>query len=186
MSETGINEQMVCDLLQGNRGDLIMTAEDLGMPPSKLVRYIKALPRLAATYAAIETVKAEDGVEAKSQAAFTKAIQERTSAYRLDGLEVIHDLAMMPHKNANEAEVRLKAAIELRGKNDAGSIAGSAVMEELNALYHQSAPRIKSLRAVQIEFELPTAGAADAPEDPGDGSAPGSTESRTAVALPEA
>lgn len=188
MSETGISEDTIATVLTANKGDLIMTAEDLGMVPSKLVRYIRAVPKLAATYAAIDEAMKGDDLDAKSAAAISRAIQERTAAYRLDGLEVVHELAMAPHRNAAEAEVRLKAAIELRGKADSGAVAGNAVLAELNDLYQKSAPRIKTLRAVQIEFELPSdeAGTAGAPAHLVVGSDPDSTGSRTADAPPEA
>lgn len=191
MSETGIDEDTIATLLTTNKGDLILTAEDLGMVPSKLVRFIRAVPRLAATYAAIDEAMHSDGQESKSAAAISRAIQERTAAYKLDGLAVIHELATTAHRNAAEAEVRLKAAIELKGKADSGAVAGNAVLAELNDLYQRSAPRIKTLRAVQIEFELPSdaaagAGTADAPDRLVVGSDPDSTGSRTADAPPEA
>ena len=57
--------------------------------------------------------------------------------------------------SAAEKEVKLKAAIALRGAPEAKVQADSQsqVLAELNDLYQQNAPRIKSVRAVQIEYQ---------------------------------
>jgi hypothetical protein len=53
------------------------------------------------------------------------------------------------------AEVKLKAAIALRGVPDARVQPSqhSGELEELNRLYAEAAPRIRSVRAVQIEYD---------------------------------
>jgi hypothetical protein len=56
---------------------------------------------------------------------------------------------------AAQQDVRLKAAIQLRGNSveanvDSGQL---TILQELNKQYVETAPRIKSIRAVQIEYE---------------------------------
>ena len=149
----GLSEEVVCRALTKHRGDLILASESIGKRPSQLVRYIKSVPSVEATYLAIEQVKASGEFNAKAQAAFEQEVRSRAVAYKLDGLEVIHEIAVTPHTSAAEGDVRLRAAIQLRGIADAAPAGTSDVLAELNSIYHQMAPRIKTMRiAAQIEF----------------------------------
>lgn len=149
----GLSEKVVIDALTRTQGDLILASQDIGLRPSKLVQYIKCVPSVEVHYLAIQQVKSSGEFDAKTQAAFEKELRLRASAYRLDGLEVIHEIAMAPHSSAAEGDVRLRAAIQLRGSNDTGAVGGDNVLAELNTLYHTNARRIKSMRIAQIEFE---------------------------------
>lgn len=149
-----VSEQLLSQTLVENRGDLMLTAGKLGMRPSKLVDAIKSVPSVAATWQAMERIKADPEFHRITQEQFQQAIAERSALYRLDGLEVIHELAMTDHEGVSGlAEVRLKAAIALRGTQDTQQGSDQVILQELNSLYHQSARRIKSLRAVQIDYE---------------------------------
>jgi hypothetical protein len=151
------SEEIVRDVLLRNLGDLIQSAGTLGVRPSTLVRWVRSVPSVAALWAEMQAVKADPAFETASHQQIADEIRSRAAAYRLDGLEVIHELATTDHEGvASMAEVRLKAAIQLRGAEEMVSTSSSAVMAELNALYHERAPRIRSMRAVQIEFEVPT------------------------------
>lgn len=147
-------EDTVKEVLMRHKGDLIKSAGTLCVRPSTLVAWVRSVPSLAALWGEMEAVKADPAFEAASQQQFADEIRARISAYRLDGLEVLHELATTDHDGmAAMAEVRLKAAIQLRGVEDVITSSSSNLMAELNALYLERAPRIRSMRAVQIEFE---------------------------------
>ena len=149
-----LSEGFVKEVLVDNRGDLIASARKLGCRPSTLVDWIKSVPSIASTWQEMEKVKADPAFNQATQEQFARTIAERTAMYRLEGLEVLHELATADHDGvASMAEVRLKAAIQLRGSDDHMPVAGDGVLAELNAMYHQSARRIKSMRVAQIEFE---------------------------------
>lgn len=151
---TQLSEDLVCDVLMTCKGDLIQSAGRLAIRPSTLVRWIKSVPSVAGLWAAMEKVKTDPSFDQASQKQFEDEIRSRVAAYRLDGLEVIHELATQDHgTNAMLADVRLKAAIQLRGTAEVSPSGAGDVLSELNALYHLHAPRIKSMRAVQIEFD---------------------------------
>ena len=156
---SALDEATVRLVLLRNKGDLILSAGQMQIRPSTLVRWIKSVPSITALWQEMEQVKADPAFTSATQVQFEQEIRERTSLYRLDGLEVLHELATTPHESASMAEVRLKAAIELKGATDIGGHSQGNVLAELNTLYHANAHRIKSMRAVQIEF-------ADALADP--------------------
>ena len=148
-------EDTIREVLLKHKGDLMKSSGDLACRPSTLVRWIKSVPSVAALWETMEAVKADPAFEKASQSQFADEIRSRAIAYRLDGLEVIHELATTDHgDNASMAEVRLKAAIQLQGVGDVGTSSTNSVLAELNALYHEHAPRIRSMRAVQIEFDV--------------------------------
>ena len=153
VSRNDLDEETVQHVLTKTRGDLIQSSRMLQCRASTLVDWIKSVPSVGALWSEIEKYKADPAFDNATQAQFEAEIRARSAIYRLDGLEVLHELAMAPHTNASEADVRLKAAIQLRGLPDAGTGGGDGILAELNTLYHSAAPRIKSMRAVQIEFE---------------------------------
>jgi hypothetical protein len=150
------SEDAVRDVLIANKGDLIISATRLGCRPSMLVSWIRAVPSLTAVWNEMEKVKADPDFDSASQSVFDAEIRRRTAAYKLDGIEVIHQIATTEHgESAAMADVRLKAAVQLRDAGGDITQGGSNVLIELNELYRKSAPRIRSMRAVQIEFEAP-------------------------------
>lgn len=168
-----ISENTVTEALSTARGDLFVAASYLGCTGRELDSYIRASEGLQAFTAAIGTVKSTNAdYKRLSDEQFTDELERLTKGYRLEALDVIHEIATLPvvgadrmmpdgsvldgvKMSAAELEVKLKAAIALRGAPEAKTATNdqSAVLAELNDLYIQNAPRIKSVRAVQIEYQ---------------------------------
>jgi hypothetical protein len=150
----GITQDSICFALMSGRGDLFLSASYLGVSGRELAGYIRASDDLQVFVAAIGTVKNDAGFEKLSAAQFTDRLATLTREYQIDGLEVVHEMATMSFDNAAMADVKLKAAINLRGLPGVAiqSTDRHQVMAELNQIYQQSAPRIKSVRLAQIEY----------------------------------
>jgi hypothetical protein len=146
----------ICFALMSGRGDLFLSASYLGVTARELSNYIRASDELQAFVAAITQVKNDSGFEKMSAAQFTDRLATLTREYQVDGLEVVHEMALMEYDSAAMADVKLKAAINLRGLPGAviQNTDQHQVMAELNQIYQQSAPRIKSVRLAQIEYML--------------------------------
>ena len=151
-----ITEDSLVAALMSARGDLFVAASILGVTGRELDGYIRASEGLQAFCAAIGTVKTSTDYKRLSDEQFEDELERLTKGYRLEALDVIHEVATEPMEgmSAAEKEVKLKAAIALRGAPEAkaGVNDHSQVLAELNELYQQNAPRIKSVRAVQIEY----------------------------------
>lgn len=141
--------------LTTTKGDLFLTAAYLGVTARELDGYIRRSDEIKAFIAAIAVVKKDDQYARMSADQFGEELENITRAYRLEAVNVIHELATMPFDNAAMAEVKLKAAIQLRGADTvvSGNNDHAQVLSELNNLYRESAPRIKSIRIAQIEME---------------------------------
>lgn len=152
-----ISEQIIRDSLTVAKGDLFLASSYLGVTGRELDGYIRASEDLQGFVAAIAKVKRDPLYDKMSADQFTDELDRMTRGMRVEALDVIHELATMPFgESAAMAEVKLKAAVQLRGAADAPITGGqTAVLQELNLLYQQAAPRIKSVRAVQIEYEPP-------------------------------
>ena len=161
-----VSEQTIRDALTSAKGDLFLASSYLGVTGRELDSYIRASEELQAFVAAIATVKQDPAYKKMSSEQFADELDRLTRGFRLEALDVIHELATMPFDTAAMAEVKLKAAVQLRGAVADTPKGGdqSAVLMELNQIYQQTAPRIKSVRAVQIEYEptAPSAGASAA------------------------
>lgn len=162
-----VSEPTIRDALTRAKGDLFIASSYLGVTGRELDSYIRASEDLQGFVAAIATVKQDPAYNKMSSEQFSDELERLTRGFKLEALEVIHELATMPFgESAAMAEVKLKAAVQLRGSAaDAPKDAThSTIMAELNQLYQQSAPRIKSVRAVQIEYETtaPSTGASEA------------------------
>lgn len=173
-----IDHDTICAALMTARGDLFLAASYLGCTGRELDSYIRASDELQGYVAAITTVKQDSDYKRMSVAQFEEQLENLTRGYRLEGLDVIHEIATMPLTtpptqdafgnitpagtiSAAMVDVKLKAAIQLRGaagSADAGSAEHNLILQELNQAYQQAAPRIKSIRAVQIEYETPSYG----------------------------
>ena len=154
MSKPELNEDIVRLVLLRNKGDLIRSAGELTIRPSTLVRWIRSVPSVANLWQEMELVKADPAFDNATAQQFEAEIKARATVYRLDGLEVLHELATTGHDGVSSmAEVRLKAAIELRSSTEFGSTGGGNVLAELNELYRVNAPRIRSMRAVEILYD---------------------------------
>lgn len=162
-----ISEQTIRDALTSAKGDLFLASSYLGVTGRELDSYIRASEELQGFVAAIATVKQDPAYRKMSSEQFTDELERLTRGFRLEALDVIHEMATMPFDTAAMAEVKLKAAVQLRGSvaDAPKDTMQSTVLAELNQLYQQSAPRIKSVRAVQIEYEAsdPSTDASEAP-----------------------
>lgn len=150
-----ISEQTIRDALVQARGDLFVGACYLSVTARELDSYIRSSEDLQAFVGAIETVKRDAGYDKLSADQFADRLEVLTRSYRIEALDIIHDMARMSFDSAAMAEVKLKAAVQLRGAQTEKVASGDqmAVLSELNELYQLNAPRIKSIRAVQIEYK---------------------------------
>ena len=167
-----ISEVTITTALMTARGDIFVAASYLGCTARELDGYIRASDNMQVFCMAIGTVKTNPDYKRLSDEQFSDELERLTKGYRLEALDVIHELAteatvaddrILPDgqivpgakMSAAEKEVKLKAAIALRGAPEAkaGVNDQSQVLAELNELYQQNAPRIKSVRAVQIEYQ---------------------------------
>lgn len=153
-----VSEQTITDALTSARGDLFIASCYLGVTARELDGYIRSSETIQGFVAAIDRVKRDPEYDRLSNDQFEDQLDRLTKAYRVEALGIIHELATIPmttELTAAMAEVKLKAAVQLRGANVDNSKNGDQmlVLQELNQLYQQSAPRIKSIRVAQIEFK---------------------------------
>lgn len=151
-----ISEQSIQSALAEAKGDIFLAACALDCTAQELDRYIRRSSGLQAFAASIEQVKLDPAYSRMSQEQFENQLADLTRAFRVDGLHEIHKLAMMdPKDSAAFAKVKLEAAMALRGAGGHGGGSSDAenTLAELNALYHQNAPRIKEIRKTVITFE---------------------------------
>lgn len=148
MKLSELTEGIVRDALVECKGDLIATSRHLSIRPGRLNSYVRTVPALKITAAAMEQVKASPEYDSMTTATFKAEIEAVLTPMQYDALEEIYDLAMMGHNgNPGLAEVKLKAAIHLRGPTDQPRAPDSdGLFRELNQLYQQNAPRIKGIR----------------------------------------
>lgn len=151
-----INEKSLKQALSDARGDLFLAASTLDCTPRELDSYIRASAELQGFAEAIERVKVDPAYSRMSAEQFDTRVADLTRAYRVVGLEELHDLATMdPKGSAAMAKVKLQAAIALRGGEQ--RVGGDREIEhalaELNQLYHQNSPRIKEIRQTTIKLQ---------------------------------
>ena len=144
-----LNELSVSQALKDNKGDLILTHQVLGVSFGRLHMFIRCIPSLRRLVKEIERMKQDDEYDKLSVEQFRNEIEARTVVYQLDGLNTIHELATTPHgDNASLADVRLKAAVQLRGPQTQTGVGGLGdILAELNQQYLSTAQRVKGLRA---------------------------------------
>ena len=138
------------------RGDIFLTSQYLGCTAREVDSYIRASSDLRAFVQAIASVKQTDDYDKLSTEQFDTEMKRVVIRNKLEAEGIIADMARMElTDSASMADVKLKAAIAMRGttKSESQSDQGqSEALAELNNLYIQSATRIRSVRAVQIEF----------------------------------
>ena len=151
-----ITEDTIKAALTQAKGDLFLSSCYLGVTARELDGYIRASDTLQGFVAAIAKVKQDPEYRKMSNEQFSDELERLTRAYHLEALEVIHVLAMEGSTSAAGKEVQLKAAIALMGSapQKQADTSQMATLQELNQLYQQSAPRIKSVRiqTAQVEF----------------------------------
>ena len=150
-----ISEQTIKDALVSAKGDLFVAASYLSVSPRELDSYIRSSEDIQTFASSVAMVKRNVDYDRMSVEQFREQLEQVTLAYRVEAVEVIHQLATMGFDSAAMAEVKLKAAIQLAGKhNDTPQNTEQAtVLAELNNLYQQNAPRVKSIRIAQIEYQ---------------------------------
>lgn len=127
-----------------SRGDIFVAAQLLGVTALRLNRAIQLSPLLQSTL---------DVIEATGKGASPKQIEEaialRVSLYRVDGLDALHDLAVMPiDTNSAQNQVKFAAAAKLVEGVSGGSSSGEleGIFRELRETYQQEAPRLRVIR----------------------------------------
>jgi hypothetical protein len=164
-----ISEATIKAALNEARGDLFLASCALDCTAQELDKYIRRSPVLQAFASTVEQVKNDPAYDRMSAEQFEAQVTVLSRAYKLDGLNVIHELATMSYgDSAALAKVKLDAARALRGDQGHGSAdtSAEATLLELNQLYQQNAPRIKEIRTTvvtltderapsPITFELP-------------------------------
>ena len=152
----GITQDAVCDALLKAKGDIFVTAAILGVTGRELDGYIRTSEALQMTVMGITQVKGDPAYDKMSSEQFRDEYDRLSSQYKIEAVNEIHALAMMPinAESAAQNDVKLKAAVQLRGPvmERSQAVDNSGVIDELNALYIANAPRIKTMRAVQIEY----------------------------------
>ena len=151
-----ISQDTIQNALTQAKGDIFIAACYLGCTASELDSYIRASEELQCFVGAIATVKLDPNYNRMADDQFGEQLDNLTRSYKIEALNIIHDMATMKFDSAAMAEVKLKAAIQLRGADVVAANTGGqlAVLNELNQLYQQNSPRIKSIRA-EIEFQPP-------------------------------
>ena len=151
-----ISEDGIKTALTEAKGDIFLAACALDCTARELDLYIRRSASLQVFAAAVEQVKVDPAYSRMSAEQFESQIADLTRAFRVDGLYEVHKLATMEFgDSAALAKVKLDAALALKGSG--GHAVGNSETEntlaELNALYHQNAPRIKEIRKTVITFE---------------------------------
>ncbi|MCA8104812.1 MULTISPECIES: hypothetical protein [Burkholderia] len=151
-----ISEESIKTALTEAKGDIFLAASTLDCTAHELDGYIRASADLQGFAAAIERVKVDPAYSRMSSEQFEIRVADLTRAYKVVGLEELHGLATMDHKDsAAMAKVKLQAAIALRGgeQRAVGDREIEHALSELNQLYHDNAPRIKEIRQTVIKLE---------------------------------
>ena len=147
----------ISEALLSARGDLFVASSILGVTGRELDSYIRSSDELQTFCAAVGSVKASGDYKKFSDEQFADELERLTKGYRIEALDVIHEIATEPmiEMSAAEKEVKLKAAIALRGAPEAkgASQDNASILAELNAIYQSAAPKIRTIRAVQIDYD---------------------------------
>ena len=149
----GISEATIKSALKESKGDIFLAACALDCSARELDTYIRRSATLQAFAAAIETVKIDPAYSRLSIEQFDNQVADLVRSFRVDSIHEVHKLATMEFgDSAALAKVKLDAALAL--SSGSNTRVGSSDMEnalsELNALYHQNAPRIKEIRQTTI------------------------------------
>lgn len=150
----GLSEAGITLELMRARGDIFVAANFLGVKPRELNSYIRCSTELQLVATAIGSIKVDPEYIRMSDDQFHAQLMERRAAYKVDAEDVIHDLAMMTFDSAAMADVKLRAAIAMKGTEErkAGDVSQEMVLADLNKLYQESAPRVRQVRAQLIEI----------------------------------
>lgn len=161
-----ITEKSIREKLKDAKGDLFIAASLLGVTGWELDNYIRASKGLQVFAAAIEKVKTDPDYEKWSSAQFDESLELMTRAYRMEGLQIIREIANINERtildddgkvvnlslDAASMKVKLDAAVQMRGAQEEQKRDDSieATLQELNRLYHSHAPRITEIRQTVV------------------------------------
>lgn len=141
------------------RGDIFIASQLLGRTAIWVQRAIDVSEELQNTYLETRRVKSNPEYARATLEEFQAAVDLRLSVYRIDGLDALHELAVMPIDENNSAnnQVKLAAAARLAGTADGGTMGGEIAdtLRSLNEMYHREAPRI---RITRTEIEVSRGG----------------------------
>jgi hypothetical protein len=159
LKEGKVSKDSIKNALTKGRGDLFLSSSYLGVTIRELDRYIRSDIELMAFAGSIEQIKTDDKYDKLSNEQFKKELERKCRDYKIEALDIIYDIATMQPEDglpltAAQQDVRLKAAVQLRGTSEVTGDSGQQlILQELNKEYLETAPRIKSIRAVQIEYK---------------------------------
>lgn len=152
-----ISETRIANMLKAARGDLFVAAGRLGITPLELDGYVKASDSLQVVVMALAEAKKDSGYHQYSREQFEQRVAELQAVYRYDGLEEVHKIATMamPADNAMMMGVKLQAALALKGapSQQGASSDVEGILAQLDRDYKALAPRIRRIRAVEIEID---------------------------------
>ncbi len=142
------------------RGDLFLSASLLGCTAQELDRYIRADDALQAFVASIETVKQSGDYDKLSADQFERELRRLSLTNKVMAVEEIAKLAAEPISTESAAQnrVKLQACMALAGSGPQGPGTNEqqALLEELNTIYRQEAPRITEIRQTVITLKSPS------------------------------
>lgn len=149
-----ITVESITGALTMARGDLFLAASALKITGRELDGYIRSSGELQVVATGIAKVRASPEYEQLSGEQFAQELARLSLIDKVEANGVIRELATMKFgKSAALADVKLRAALAMRGAdNTAQDGHQPALLAELNAQYLLTAPRIKSVRAVAIEY----------------------------------
>jgi len=158
-----ISQDTIKEALTKAQGDIFIAASYLHVATRELDRYIRSSDELQLYAGAIEQVKSNPNYEKLSNDQFKRELEHKTRSYKLDALEEVYKIATLTEHDLPEGvllngammDVKLKAAIKLMGDKSETpvNLEHQNILAELNNQYLSTAPRIKSVRAVQIEYD---------------------------------
>lgn len=149
-----LSEDNLKSLLATTRGDLFQTACLCRLTFRELDGLIRRSDVLANYYKSIQQVKNDPEYSSLSDRQFAENVDYLVRQYRFEGLQVIHEIATMPADSAAMYDVKLKAAVQLRGGEiGAGGASAENILAELREAYEHNRPRIAEIRQTVIRLE---------------------------------
>jgi len=148
--------ERVREVLTQTRGDILESANILDVPHWHIDRYIRQNQILQEHMQVIGALKVASEYEALSDQQFEREIARLALSFRLLALKELAQVAMLPKSaSATRLYSKVKACMILYGVadvNGAERAEPKAILEELNAVYQASAPRIKEIRQTVVKL----------------------------------
>lgn len=153
LSENGIIEALI-----NAKGDLFIASRYMDVTPRRLSELMRHSVNVQNCFIELQKSAADPEFERLTGKQFEDAIKSRMLSYKIDGLDALHELATMPidPENSGNNQVKFTAASRLAGPADSlggGGELGEA-LRELNAMYHENAPRIRIIRQTMTAVVL--------------------------------